>query len=757
MATIQEGNLSAPLYGSLFEGTKFWLSLLVPARSNYKKLIQANGGVLVTKEKDAEICLVDHLRETPQNDKLYSFKYIDACIKERKLVDLEEHRVIAKKKKNPSGATSQSKTTKSGKLGRNFFTQEDDDILLRAISVPGVKLAGNAIYHKLADEYPQHTMHSWRGRWVDHLSKIMTEGPVFQESNEPKPEPESREVTRDTTKETPAKENDDAESDSESDSELFSSFTDADKKLLMDKAEEINLSDQPMKIFKALGRQYPAHTRQEWSACFYSVILPEFRKLDNKAKAPQQERGPGASFHSPKSLQLQSPIQLESRSNESSKKDVKPRKPGPEKDSGSPASSSTPAKRRLPGNHRLTAPLMLDSEQVETKLPQWRVVINSAAHALATSEEIALPAKPQTPQNQTSPQKRKHADDGQTPKGNQAVKKPRKRYGSSSEMPSTPEPSPRHKRQPSIELGELVPTSSEKSVEDTSASTPRALVEVVKPPIKKGVGKSTKIAQVVKISETPAKSPKRPTSDKNPISKSTPPKSILVKSPKTRKTKPSYENMSTQAIFNTEIDQEAFSNPISKSTPPKSILVKSPKTRKTKLSYENMSTQAIFNTEIDQEAFSTEMNFAFPWLEDDEQIPSKPAKATALERIETPQSKASTAKVPESGSKTVTEADKAGIEEMHRYLDYCEKKFGLSGTEVIQAVERTSGVKANIEILLKAISKGEEPADIPGIWNKEDDEVLMGSDSRQMKELSDRKGDAEIMRRMNFLNMWNLA
>ncbi|CUS11565.1 unnamed protein product [Tuber aestivum] len=713
MATIQEGNLSAPLHGSLFEGTKFWLSLLVPARQSYKNLIHANGGVVVTSEKDAEICLVDHLKkEMPQNEKLYSFKYIDACLKERKLVNLEDHRVVAQEKRVPSGSLSQPKIAKPGKSGRTPFTQEDDDILLRAISVPGVKLAGNAIYYKLADEYPHHTMHSWRGRWVDHLSKIMPNGPVLQESSEPKPEPESPPMTRESLKAIPAKEEDDTDGDSESDSELFSSFTAADKKLLMNKAEEINLSDQPMKIFKSLSREHPTHTRQEWSACFYGVILPELRKLDNKSRAPQEERGTAASFRSSKSLQLQSPIQLESRSSEPSKKDVKPRYPGPEKDAGSPVTSSTPARRRLPGNHGLTAPVMLEPERVAAKLPQWRVVINSATSQLATSGETALSAKPQTPKNQTPPQKRKHADDGQTPGVNQTAKRQRKGYASISEVPSTPDPSPRHRRQPSIELGEPVPTSAEKSVEGVSVSTSKALVEVVKTPVKKAAGKPTKAGQIVKISETPAKSPKGPTPDKKPPSKP---------------------------------------------TPPKSTLAKSPKTRKSRLSYENMSTQAIFNAEIDQEAFSTEMNFGFPWLEDDEQVPSKPAKSTALARVDTPGSKASGAKVPESASKTATETDKAGIEEMHRYLDYCEKKFGLPGSEVIQAVERTSGVKANIEILLKAISKGEEPADIPGIWDKGDDEVLMGSDSRRMKELSDRKGDAEIMRRMNFLNLWNLA
>jgi len=85
----------------------------------------------------------------------------------------------------------------------------------------------------------------------------MPNGPVLQGSPEPKPEPESPPTTRDTLKAIPTKDKSDPDSDSnsESDSELFSSFTDADKKLLTDKAEEINLSDQPTKIFKLLGRQ----------------------------------------------------------------------------------------------------------------------------------------------------------------------------------------------------------------------------------------------------------------------------------------------------------------------------------------------------------------------------------------------------------------------------------------------------------------------------------------------------------------------
>ena len=39
--------------------------------NNPHRKIKANGGVLVTGEKDAEICLIDHLKETPREGKLF--------------------------------------------------------------------------------------------------------------------------------------------------------------------------------------------------------------------------------------------------------------------------------------------------------------------------------------------------------------------------------------------------------------------------------------------------------------------------------------------------------------------------------------------------------------------------------------------------------------------------------------------------------------------------------------------------------------
>lgn len=53
-----------------------------------------------------------------------------------------------------------------------MFTLEDDLILLRKLSQPGTKLSGYKVYEELADEYPSHTVHGWRGRWVKHFPKL---------------------------------------------------------------------------------------------------------------------------------------------------------------------------------------------------------------------------------------------------------------------------------------------------------------------------------------------------------------------------------------------------------------------------------------------------------------------------------------------------------------------------------------------------------------------------------------------------------
>ncbi|KAK7742354.1 hypothetical protein SLS53_004499 [Cytospora paraplurivora] len=67
--------------------------------------------------------------------------------------------------------------------GRNFFTKEEDALLLQYIreaeefnrTAYGNKrrsLSGNRIYQEFADKHPSHTWHAWRDRWLRHLSRV---------------------------------------------------------------------------------------------------------------------------------------------------------------------------------------------------------------------------------------------------------------------------------------------------------------------------------------------------------------------------------------------------------------------------------------------------------------------------------------------------------------------------------------------------------------------------------------------------------
>lgn len=72
-------------------------------------------------------------------------------------------------------ASRSASATKSPSTARAYipFTQEDDEQLtawVRKKERLGAAINGNAIYKELAERNPRHPYHSWRDRWVRHLS-----------------------------------------------------------------------------------------------------------------------------------------------------------------------------------------------------------------------------------------------------------------------------------------------------------------------------------------------------------------------------------------------------------------------------------------------------------------------------------------------------------------------------------------------------------------------------------------------------------
>lgn len=178
--------------------------------------------------------------------------------------------------------------------------------------------------------------------------------------------------------------------------------------------------------------------------------------------------------------------------------------------------------------------------------------------------------------------------------------------------------------------------------------------------------------------------------------------------------------------------------------------------KKKKLSYAELSTQAIYDQMDDDPSME------FPEIE----IPSAPP--TPVQSTPRPQAQPKpftptkpTSPTPGFAPKpplSPTKNDPDGILEMNSFLAYCQKEFNASEKQVIYAIERASGIKQLVELVLQSIADDKPlPAHVPGVWSEEDDKILMGADSREMKKLQERKGAAHMERRMEFLNLWNMA
>lgn len=175
---------------------------------------------------------------------------------------------------------------------------------------------------------------------------------------------------------------------------------------------------------------------------------------------------------------------------------------------------------------------------------------------------------------------------------------------------------------------------------------------------------------------------------------------------------------------------------------------------KKKLNYADLSTQAIYD-QLDDDP-----SMEFPEIEIPDTPPPHLAQPTPGPQVQRKPSTPTKLSAPTPGPPLLspTKADPDGIREMNTFLAYCQKEFGASEKQVIYAIERASGIKQLVELVLRSVVDDKPlPTHVPGVWSEEDDKVLMGADSREMKRLQERKGAAHMERRMEFLNLWNMA
>lgn len=151
----------------LFAGMKLWLSCTVPQRSRFIDDVKSNGGEVVPLEKQADICLFDHMHKNPPPG-VYSFRFVELSIRNGRLEDLESHKIggIGKRAARPVGSV-----TLASKGSRKPFTEADDQMLWDWVKPhEGMKgSAGNVLYQQLEEVNPRHTFQSWRDRWLKYV------------------------------------------------------------------------------------------------------------------------------------------------------------------------------------------------------------------------------------------------------------------------------------------------------------------------------------------------------------------------------------------------------------------------------------------------------------------------------------------------------------------------------------------------------------------------------------------------------------
>lgn len=250
-----------------------------------------------------------------------------------------------------------------------------------------------------------------------------------------------------------------------------------------------------------------------------------------------------------------------------------------------------------------------------------------------------------------------------------------------------------------------------------------------------------------------------------------------------------------------------FSDPDSlKPAPPTSSRLVSPSV-KVRKSYHEMSTQAIYDNIADEEEEPL-VNEDIPGLGDieeedgdDENDDFAPQSVKDEDVFGTSKKKASASKggngtlnfkAPpptfnmdfgelEEESEVDEEAAKRQEEELANYLVEKAAQYGVGKRDVIEAIERTSGDKALVDIVLrwKVENKGMSfsvdlqflssfppmganliflgfPTKVPGIWSVQEDKILLENNARLIMELEKKHGD-RVMERMDWLQKWQDA
>ncbi|KAK5083753.1 hypothetical protein LTR05_006258 [Lithohypha guttulata] len=147
----------------LLTSLKFWLSQTLPSRSELKRRISDEGGVVVELEKNADYCLVDpHKKNTYFSSCTHDYRFVLDSLQANELQDPGDY----------ESAVHSHTDRPAPKTTKTPFTAADDQILYDWVTPfreNGGGFSGQNIYKQLARMHPHHSYHSWRGRYLHHV------------------------------------------------------------------------------------------------------------------------------------------------------------------------------------------------------------------------------------------------------------------------------------------------------------------------------------------------------------------------------------------------------------------------------------------------------------------------------------------------------------------------------------------------------------------------------------------------------------
>ncbi|OQV02620.1 hypothetical protein CLAIMM_07777 isoform 2 [Cladophialophora immunda] len=185
--THNDDNDSQPR-ATLFAGQRLWFSHVIPQRQQMIQNARLNGAIIVDRDTDADVRLVDHLRKNNAPG-THSYRYVELSIRNGQLENLADHAVGAPSRvSRPVGST-----VTAPKSGRTPFTPEDDRFLwewMKPFIDRGGAWKGNEIYKQMEEVNPRHTFQSWRDRWIKHTQfqkRPVSEAVALENSHVDKP------------------------------------------------------------------------------------------------------------------------------------------------------------------------------------------------------------------------------------------------------------------------------------------------------------------------------------------------------------------------------------------------------------------------------------------------------------------------------------------------------------------------------------------------------------------------------------------